>query len=203
MTAGRPRSVLVTHPESCPREGPRGSLVPSYTMSTNPNRTGLTLAELLVAIIMLGLLATILVPSLRRARRTDQLNTCRNNLSQLQKMASIYASMRSCRGPRWSNRTGSAFWLHLNTTRPQLIEDSAIDIFFCPLSRSKVTRGKTDYLGPSRRLWVVESSRIVGCDRRSNHAPYFPGHGFGVRKSGAVEEFRDHAYWIAQQTCQP
>jgi prepilin-type N-terminal cleavage/methylation domain-containing protein len=49
----------------------------------NLRRGGFTLVEIMIVVAIIGLLASIAIPSFVRARSTAQLNACMNNLRQL------------------------------------------------------------------------------------------------------------------------
>lgn len=65
-------------------------------------RGGFTLIELLVVIAIIGLLLTILMPSLWRARGQPKSVSCQSNLRQLGVSMTMYASDSRSRFPSWS-----------------------------------------------------------------------------------------------------
>lgn len=58
---------------------------------TRSQKRGFTLIEVLVVVAILALLVSILLPSLKRARRQARLVTCSSNISQIAKGLMIYA----------------------------------------------------------------------------------------------------------------
>ena len=65
---------------------------------TEPDRP-FTLIELLVVIAIIAILASMLLPALNRSRMTAHDSTCRNNLGQMFKGISLYASDFNSRYP--------------------------------------------------------------------------------------------------------
>ena len=154
-------------------------------------KRGFTLVELLVVIVILGILMALLLPAISRALRRARIVNCANNLSQLWKMQNVYMSARGGRMKLYPPETGGAFWMKLNNITPQLIEDSALDIYCCPASGNTCVKGTTEYRGPRLNIQQLGDGDFLGGDADINlwHDPGsgVPSGNF-LRKSSDVLE---------------
>lgn len=129
------------------------------------NRRGLSLLELIVVIVIIGVLAALLLPTGHRSVHNAKVTRCSNNLSMLWKMQHNYvASFGHHSGmPR---ETGEDFWLKLSRPPTVLIGESLMEIYECPLEGSS---DGCDYRGPSGNVNTYEDRDPVGADVDGNH----------------------------------
>jgi len=71
---------------------------------------GFTLIELLVVVAIIGLLISILIPSLGRVRESTRRTVCGTNLKSQGTAIAIYAQQYSDTLPQFDNAAG--FWVH-------------------------------------------------------------------------------------------
>lgn len=72
------------------------------TRNQHARRTGFSLIELLVVIGIIGLLISILLPTLTRARQSATTIVCQGNLRQIGQALNLYANAEKGRLPQWS-----------------------------------------------------------------------------------------------------
>ncbi len=106
-------------------------------------RKKFTLIELLVVIAIIAILASMLLPSLGKARESARGSTCANNLKQLYTAAYMYASDYNSWLPGWDQASGEDYStcltkrLSLYVRNTVLVRSSTKDkLFTCPSSNN-------------------------------------------------------------------
>ncbi len=170
-------------------------------------RSGFTLVELLVVIVIIGILAALLLPAISKAIKSSRISRCSNNLSQLWKMEYNYMTQFGGADKLFPQDTGGNFWLKLTMTTPALIDSSLASgtnqIFDCPVQPGPIAASTTNYRGPSTDINGVttpyQDGDPVGADLDTNHGT---GEGGNVlRKSSDVMNVpAADAIWIAAST---
>ena len=81
----------------------------------------------------------------------------------------------------------------MNNVTPPLIDDSGLDIFFCPASGINSTKGVTQYRGPRLNIQQLSDGAYIGGDADINNW-HDPGTGVPsgnfLRKSADVVELQ-------------
>lgn len=165
-------------------------------------RAGLTFVELLATIVVLAVIATLLVPTLARSRRSNRVLECAHNLQALWKAGQDHTVRFG--GPQGLLRSqiGGAFWTELRKTEPPLLDSSAP--LHCPF-RSDDSGETPDYRGPRQDLNTIRRTKdtVIGADLEGTHGPDAGGN--VLRFGGDVVNSNvDHWLWgDARQTTIP
>src|SRR5574341_1411621 len=130
------------------------------------NNRGLTLLEVLVIIVVIGILASLLLPSIGGGCRPNRTIACASNLQQLYKLGTVYAS--SHKGA-WPDATGEDLWLSFTRTIPPLIEADHVSLLSCPLRDEEAAAGECHYRGPRRPWAKLGPNDVLAADREGNH----------------------------------
>ncbi len=173
----------------------------SYSIRVTP-RNGFTLIELLVVIAIIGVLASMLLPALSKARQTAEKIYCLNNVRQLGISANLYATDHKEKiPPRADSTTNNPRW-------PTALFDSyqTLKILRCPKDgppdpatdtnavlhppdaspRSYIINGCNDFFGTT----IAEV--VVGSTLRLDNAK-FPSETvlFGEKKNASLHYYMD------------
>ena len=66
---------------------------------------GFTIVELLVVIVVIGLLASLLLPAIQAVRAVGQRTACLNNLREIGLSTQIYVTTKDCYPTAWTSDT--------------------------------------------------------------------------------------------------
>jgi prepilin-type N-terminal cleavage/methylation domain-containing protein/prepilin-type processing-associated H-X9-DG protein len=92
---------------------------------------GFTIVELLVVIVVIGLMASLLLPAIMAARAASQRTVCLNNLREIGLSTQIYVTTHDCYPPVWTGYT--QWWV--DRIQPDL---KTYAVFRCPTDQDKV-----------------------------------------------------------------
>lgn len=109
----------------------------------NSIRFGFSLVELLVVIAIIGLLLSILTPSLGRARSTAKRLVCAHNLKQIDLAVSLYLNTNDNTYPCAQDPLPAGYWLWMGRGWRSIVEPYLGDnidannpsVLFCPQDR--------------------------------------------------------------------
>jgi len=153
-------------------------------------REGLTLLEIVVLFVVIGILATLLIPRICPPNCPHATVHCSSNLRQLYQLGALYASTHQ---GKWPDATGSALWLSFAKTSPPLIPSEELEVLLCPV-RGESELGQCDYLGPSKPVSQLKPGDALAADKPGNH-----GEGYGgnvLLRDGSIAEYESlHPIW--------
>ncbi|MFH0889155.1 MAG: prepilin-type N-terminal cleavage/methylation domain-containing protein [Planctomycetota bacterium] len=142
------------------------------------NKKGFTLIELLVVITIIGILATIIIPSMANIRRETKLLKCRDNLAKLYQALIQYDAQFKLY-PRGDSYRGAKFWEALRTEPTSdtavLQEKSRDALYICPIKGGVGSVGICHYRGPNFDASdALKETDPIGADVAQNHGGQNP-----------------------------
>jgi len=160
-------------------------------LSAQRGRKGFTLVELLVVIVIIGILASLLLPVIAHAIFRAKVATCLSNQQQLYKLGTVYAT--SHKG-NWPSAKGEDLWLSLRRMVPPLIAEEHASLLHCSVLDHELGPDETNIRGPVTSFSRVSITDPVGADKPGNHGEQYGGN--VLYKDGSVQEYElDHLKW--------
>jgi type II secretory pathway pseudopilin PulG len=144
---------------------------------------GLTLLEVAVIVVVIGILAALLVPPICGPRRRPRQLACQSNLHQLYKLGTVHASMHK---GAWPDATGKDLWLSFRKMVPPLIETDHAGILNCDVLEHELGPDETNYRGPIAAFNRLGPGSPLGGDKPGNHGDEYGGN--LLLKDGSVQE---------------
>jgi prepilin-type N-terminal cleavage/methylation domain-containing protein len=179
---------------------PKGVLCIGYliVMEVAMNRKkGFTLIELLVVIIIIGILASFLVPAVISMIRNANVAKCKSNLGQMFQQAFNYKSEFGGKNYSWPPGTADTFTMAIyNALASVGREKDLSDVWTCPLKGGTTLT----YDGPTEEVTdASKNNLIIFSDKAANHNPDNT-EGCVVVKGKAVYECKGTTWTQAKTT---
>jgi len=160
-------------------------------LSSQRRRNGFTLVELLVVIVIIGILTSLIVPSIVQAMFRARVTACSHNQRQLYQLGTVYSS--SHKG-NWPSGRGEELWLSLRRMVPPLIEADHGEVLACPVMQVEIGPDETHFRGPALPMGKLGVTDPLGADKVGNHGEKYGGN--VLLKDGSVQEFElGHPKW--------
>jgi len=157
----------------------------------NSIRFGFSLMELLVVIAIIGLLLSILTPSLVRVRSTARRLVCAHNLRQIDLAVSLYLNTNDNTYPCAQDPLPAGYWLWMGRGWRSIVEPYLGDnidannpsVLFCPQDR--IARDKYESTSYAYSMAFYHSADQIDAmndksDTYTNPQPSIPQRGFAV-----------------------
>jgi len=141
------------------------------------SQRGVTLVEVLVAVVFVIVVVSLLTPAMARASRQEKVEACAANLKALHAAQLAFYSKEGS-----APELGKAYWERLAKASPPLV---AARTLICPLA-DKEEAPPVQYLGPAADPRTLPAGDPIGCDFPGNHSSHGHEGGNILLNSGAV-----------------